>query len=263
VLKGAQIVLGSADALDRLAALGLALPQALCAPESVHLDLRRIGHAGSVLVVVGDAAGDGPAAELLAELGPGQVRVLPGVGRVQAACAALGLSPDVVSVVDLRRSPLAALRGSCAPIACSRCRWPMPLRPSRWRGCWWTPALPAPACGSASLPVASCRPGPGWPPSWPSCESFEPRAVLIVATGPSAGLFAELPGIARRAWATRPTPRCRWRRACWRWPGCSPPPGKPAGRSPTAKPAWPSNGRGRCRRRACARWASTPACWGW
>ena len=26
-------------------------------------------------------------------------------------------------------------------------------------------------------------------------ESFEPRAVLIVATGPSAGLFAELPGI--------------------------------------------------------------------
>jgi precorrin-6Y C5,15-methyltransferase (decarboxylating) len=79
--------------------------------ESVHLDLRRIGHAGSVLVVVGDAAGDGPAAELLAELGPGQVRVLPGVGRVQAACAALGLSPDVVSVVDLRRSPLAALRG--------------------------------------------------------------------------------------------------------------------------------------------------------
>ena len=111
VLKGAQIVLGSADALDRLAALGLALPQALCAPESVHLDLRRIGHAGSVLVVVGDAAGDGPAAELLAELGPGQVRVLPGVGRVQAACAALGLSPDVVSVVDLRRSPLAALRG--------------------------------------------------------------------------------------------------------------------------------------------------------
>ena len=27
-------------------------------------------------------------------------------------------------------------------------------------------------------------------------EGFEPRAVLIVATGPSAGLFAELPGIA-------------------------------------------------------------------
>ena len=197
VLKGAQIVLGSADALDRLAALGLALPQALCAPESVHLDLRRIGHAGSVLVVVGDAAGDGPAAELLAELGPGQVRVLPGVGRVQAACAALGLSPDVVSVVDLRRSPLAALRGqlrahrlfavpladAAAPVAVARL-----LVDSGFAGARvWVCELAGgelQARAWLATELAELR------------ESFEPRAVLIVATGPSAGLFAELPGIA-------------------------------------------------------------------
>ena len=197
VLKGAQIVLGSADALDRLAALGLALPQALCAPESVHLDLRRIGHAGSVLVVVGDAAGDGPAAELLAELGPGQVRVLPGVGRVQAACAALGLSPDVVSVVDLRRSPLAALRGqlrahrlfavpladAAAPVAVARLLVDSGFAGARVWVCEFAGGeLQARAWLATEL--AELR------------ESFEPRAVLIVATGPSAGLFAELPGIA-------------------------------------------------------------------
>ena len=197
VLKGAQIVLGSADALDRLAALGLALPQALCAPESVHLDLRRIGHAGSVLVVVGDAAGDGPAAELLAELGPGQVRVLPGVGRVQAACAALGLSPDVVSVVDLRRSPLAALRGqlrahrlfavpladAAAPVAVARLLVESGFAGARVWVCEFAGGeLQARAWLATEL--AELR------------ESFEPRAVLIVATGPSAGLFAELPGIA-------------------------------------------------------------------
>ena len=197
VLKGAQIVLGSADALDRLAALGLALPQALCAPESVHLDLRRIGHVGSVLVVVGDAAGDGPAAELLAELGPGQVRVLPGVGRVQAACAALGLSPDVVSVVDLRRSPLAALRGqlrahrlvavpladAAAPVAVARLLVDSGFAGARVWVCEFAGGeLQARAWLATEL--AELR------------ESFEPRAVLIVATGPSAGLFAELPGIA-------------------------------------------------------------------
>ena len=197
VLKGAQIVLGSADALDRLAALGLALPQALCAPESVHLDLRRIGHAGSVLVVVGDAAGDGPAAELLAELGPGQVRVLPGVGRVQAACAALGLSPDLVSVVDLRRAPLAALRGQLrahrlfavpladagAPAAVARLLVESGFAGARVWVCEFAGGeLQARAWLATEL--AELR------------ESFEPRAVLIVATGPSAGLFAELPGIA-------------------------------------------------------------------
>lgn len=197
VLKGAQIVLGSADALDRLAALGLALPQALCAPESVHLDLRRIGHAGSVLVVVGDAAGDGPAAELLAELGPGQVRVLPGVGRVQAACAALGLSPDVVSVVDLRRSPLAALRGqlrahrlfavpladAAAPVAVARLLVDSGFAGARVWVCEFAGGeLQARAWLATEL--AELR------------EPLDPHAVLIVATGPSAGLFAELPGIA-------------------------------------------------------------------
>lgn len=197
VLKGARVVLGSADALDRLAALGLALPQALCAAESVHLDLGRVGHAGSVLVVVGDAAGDGPAAELLAELGPGQVRVLPGVGRVQAACAALGLSPDVVSVVDLRRSPLAALRGqlrahrlfavpladAAAPVAVARLLVESGFAGARVWVCEFAGGeLQARAWLATEL--AELR------------ESFEPRAVLIVATGPSAGLFAELPGIA-------------------------------------------------------------------
>lgn len=199
-LKAARVVLGSADALDRLTGLGLDLPQALGAPESVHLDLRRIGHAGTVLVVVGDAAGDGPAAELQAELGPGQVRVLPGVGRVQAACAALGLSPDVVSVVDLRRAPLAALRGQLrahrlfavpladggAPAAVARL-----LVESGFAG--------------ARLWVCAFAGGASTARAWLATELaelrevFEPRAVLIVATGPSAGLFAELPGITTEA----------------------------------------------------------------
>ena len=195
-LKGAQLVLGSADALDRLGRLGLDLPQALCAAESVHLDLRRVGHAGSVLAVVGDAAGDGPAAELLAELGPGHVRVLPGVGRVQAACAALGLSPDLVSVVDLRRAPLAALRGrlrahrlfavpladAASPVAVARLLVESGFSAARVWVCEFASGqLQARAWLATEL--AELR------------ESFEPRAVLIVATGPSAGLFAELPGI--------------------------------------------------------------------
>ncbi len=195
-LKAARVVLGSADALDRLAGLGLELPQALGAPESVHLDLRRIGHAGTVLVVVGDAAGDGPAAELLAELGPGEVRVLPGVGRVQAACAALGLSPDVVSVVDLRRAPLAALRGqlrahrlfavpladAAAPVAVARLLVESGFSAARVWVCEFAGGAPT-ARAWLATELAELR------------EGFEPRAVLIVATGPSAGLFAELPGI--------------------------------------------------------------------
>jgi len=195
-LKGARIVLGSADALDRLAALGLALPQALCAAESVHLDLGRVGHAGSVLVVVGDAAGDGPAAELLAELGPGQVRVLPGVGRVQAACAALGLSPDVVSVVDLRRAPLAALRGQLR----AHRLFAVPLADA---GAPAAVARLLVESGFAGARVWVCEFAGGvlQARAWLATElaelrdSFEPRAVLILATGPSAGLFAELPGI--------------------------------------------------------------------
>lgn len=199
-LKAARVVLGSADALDRLAGLGLDLPQALGAPESVHLDLRRIGHAGTVLVVVGDAAGDGPAAELLAELGPGEVRVLPGVGRVQAACAALGLSPDVVSVVDLRRAPLAALRGQlrahrlfavpladgAAPAAVGRLLVESGFAGARVWVCEFASGAPT-ARAWLATELAELR------------EGFEPRAVLIVATGPSAGLFAELPGITTEA----------------------------------------------------------------
>lgn len=195
-LKGAQRVLGSADALDRLAAFGLEVPQTLCAPESVHLDLRRVGHAGSVLAVVGDAAGDGPAAELLAELGPGEVRVLPGVGRVQAACAALGLSPDIVSVVDLRCVPLAALRGqlrahrlfavpladAAAPVAVARLLVESGFSAARVWVCEFAGGQ-VQARAWLATELAELR------------ESFEPRAVLILATGPSAGLFAELPGI--------------------------------------------------------------------
>ncbi|HRH74361.1 MAG TPA: hypothetical protein PLM62_14805, partial [Zoogloea sp.] len=122
-LRAARVILGTADALDRLAGLGLDAPQQLCAADSAHMDVRAAGHAGSVLVVVGDGAGDGPALELLADLGPAYVRVLPGVGRVQAACAALGLSAEVVTVVDLRRAPLAALRGRLR----AHCLFALPL----------------------------------------------------------------------------------------------------------------------------------------
>ncbi|MBN8285505.1 MAG: hypothetical protein J0L98_20265, partial [Zoogloea sp.] len=80
-LRAARVILGTADALDRLAGLGLDAPQQLCAADSAHMDVRAAGHAGSVLVVVGDGAGDGPALELLADLGPAYVRVLPGVDR--------------------------------------------------------------------------------------------------------------------------------------------------------------------------------------
>lgn len=199
-LGAARLILGSGDALDRIAHLSLSAPQQLCSTDSAHLDIRRAGHAGSVLVVVGDGAADGPAPELLAELGPAHVRVLPGVGRVQTACAALGLSAEVVTVVDLRRAPLAALRGQ--------------LRAHRLL------ALPL-ADGGLPLAVARLLIDSGfaharlWVCEFPGDElqakawlatelaelrdPIDPHAVLIVATGPSSGLFAELPGLSDAA----------------------------------------------------------------
>ena len=196
-LHAARVVLGTGDALDRLAGLQLDVPQQLCGADSAHLDLHHVGQAGSVLVVVGDAAGDGPAAELLAELGPARVRVLPGVGRVQAACAALGISAEIVSVVDLRRAPLAALRGQlrahrllAVPVADAG----VPGAVAR--------LLVDSGFAGARVWVCEFAGGELQARAWLATElaelreSFEPRAVLIVATGPSAGLFAELPGIA-------------------------------------------------------------------
>lgn len=195
-LRAARRVVGSAEALDRLAGLRLDAPQTLCGAETVHLDLRRVGHAGSVLVVVGDGAGDGPAAELLAELGPAHVRLLPGVGRVQAACAALGLSAEIVSVVDLRRAPLAALRGQLrahrllavpvadagVPGAVARLLVDSGFAEARVWVCEFTGAgLKSTAWLATEL--AALR------------DAIDPHAVLIVATGPSAGVFAELPGL--------------------------------------------------------------------
>ncbi|WP_139379482.1 hypothetical protein [Zoogloea sp. LCSB751] len=200
VLRSARVVLGTADALDRLAGLELKVPQQLCAAESAHVDVRAVGHAGSVLVVTGDGAGDGPAAELLAELGPANVRVLPGVGRVQAACAALGLSAEIVSVVDLRRAPLATLRGqlrahrllalptadAATPVAVARLLLDSGFAGARVWVCEFSSgALQARAWLASEL--VELR------------EPFDPRAVLIVATGPSNGLFAELPGLSDAA----------------------------------------------------------------
>ncbi|MBS0355562.1 MAG: hypothetical protein JSR83_16880 [Proteobacteria bacterium] len=199
-LRNARVVLGTADALDRLAGLELNVPQQLCAAESAHIDVRSVGHAGSVLVVTGDGAGDGPAAELLAELGPAHVRVLPGVGRVQAACAALGLSAEIVSVVDLRRTPLATLRGqlrahrllalpladAAAPVAVARLLLDSGFAGARvWVCEFFAGALQARAWLASEL--VELR------------EAFDPRAVLIVATGSSSGLFAELPGLSDAA----------------------------------------------------------------
>lgn len=199
-LRNARVVLGTADALDRLAGLELNVPQQLCAAESAHVDLRAIGHVGSVLVVTGDGAGDGPAAELLAELGPAHVRVLPGVGRVQAACAALGLSAEIVSVVDLRRAPLATLRGQlrahrllALPIADAA----TPVAVAR--------LLLDSGFASARVWVCEFFSGQSQARAWLASElvelreAFDPRAVLIVATGPSSGLFAELPGLSDAA----------------------------------------------------------------
>jgi precorrin-6Y C5,15-methyltransferase (decarboxylating) len=199
-LRNARVVLGTADALDRLAGLELNVPQQLCAAESAHIDVRAVGHAGSVLVVTGDGAGDGPAAELLAELGPAHVRVLPGVGRVQAACAALGLSAEIVSVVDLRRAPLATLRGqlrahrllalpladAAAPVAVARLLLDSGFAGARVWVCEFASGqLQARAWLASEL--VELR------------EAFDSRAVLIVATGPSNGLFAELPGLSDAA----------------------------------------------------------------
>jgi len=199
-LRAARVVLGTGDALDRLAGLQLDVPQQLCGADSAHLDLHHIGQAGSVLVVVGDAAGDGPAAELLAELGPARVRVLPGVGRVQAACAALGISAEIVSVVDLRRSPLAALRGQLrahrllavpvadagVPGAVARLLVDSGFAGARVWVCEFTgEGLQSKAWLATEL--ADLR------------EPLDPHAVLIVATGPSAGVFPELPGLSEAA----------------------------------------------------------------
>lgn len=195
-LRGARVILGTAEALDRLAGLALEVPQELCGADSIHLDLRRIGHAGSVLAVVGDGAGDGPGLELLAELGPGNVRLLAGVGRVQVACASLGLSGEIVSLVDLRRAPLAALRGqlrahrllavpvadAAAPGAVARLLVDSGFAGARVWVCEFTAdGLRSRAWLAAEL--AELR------------EHFDAHAVLIVATGPSAGVFAELPGL--------------------------------------------------------------------
>ena len=199
-LRAARVVLGTGDALDRLAGLQLDVPQQLCGADAAHLDLHHVGQAGSVLVVVGDAAGDGPAAELLAELGPARVRVLPGVGRVQAACAALGISAEIVSVVDLRRAPLAALRGQLrahrllavpvadagVPGAVARLLVDSGFAGARVWVCEFTgEGMQSKAWLATEL--ADLR------------EPLDPHAVLIVATGPSAGVFPELPGLSEAA----------------------------------------------------------------
>lgn len=195
-LRGARVILGTGEALDRLAGLALEVPQELCGADSIHLDLRRVGHAGSVLAVVGDGAGDGPGLELLAELGPGNVRLLAGVGRVQAACASLGLSGEIVSLVDLRRAPMAALRGqlrahrllavpvadAAAPGAVARLLVDSGFAGARVWVCEFTAdGLRSRAWLATEL--AELR------------EIFDAHAVLILATGPSSGAFAELPGL--------------------------------------------------------------------
>ena len=199
-LREARVVLGTADALDRLAGFQLDTPQELCAADSAHLDVRRVGHAGSVLVVVGDATGDGPAPELLAELGPAQVRVLPGVGRVQAACAALGLSAEIVSVVDLRRAPLAALRGQLR----AHRLLAVPVADTGVPGAVARLLIDSGFSG-ARVWVCEFNSGHLQSKAWLATELAElrdpldPHAVLIVATGPSAGVFAELPGLSDAA----------------------------------------------------------------
>lgn len=195
-LRGARVILGTGEALDRLGSLELAAPQELCGADSIHLDLRRVGHAGSVLAVVGDGGGDGPGLELLAELGPGNVRLLAGVGRVQAACASLGLSGEIVSLVDLRRAPMAALRGqlrahrllavpvadSAAPGAVARLLVDSGFAGARMWVCEFTAdGLRSRAWLATEL--VELR------------EPFDAHAVLILATGPSSGVFAELPGL--------------------------------------------------------------------
>lgn len=203
-LRGARVILGTGEALDRLGSLELAAPQELCGAESIHLDLRRAGHAGSVLVTVGDGAGDGPALELLGELGPAHVRVLPGVGRVQAACAALGLSSEIVALVDLRRAPLAALRGQLrahrllavpvadagAPGAVAHLLVDSGFAGARVWVCEW-------ACDGATDGAVPALKSTAWLATELAelRDPIDPHAVLIVATGPSAGVFAEVPGL--------------------------------------------------------------------
>lgn len=199
-LRGARVILGTADALDRLSGLGLEAPQQLCAADSAHMDVRVVGHAGSVLAVVGDGAGDGPAPELLADLGPAYVRVLPGVGRVQAACAALGLSAEVVTVVDLRRAPLAGLRGRLR----AHCLFALPLADAEGPAAVARLLLDSGFAG-ARVWVCEFIAGSLQARAWLASElvemreAFDTHAVLIVATGPSSGVFAELPGLSDAA----------------------------------------------------------------
>lgn len=195
-LRAAPLILGAADALKRLAGLGLEAPLQPCEAHSVATAVRGAGHGGSVLVVVGDGAGDGPGAELVAELGPDQVRMLPGVGRVQAACAALGLSAEKLTVVDLRRAPLASLRGRLRAhclLALPLADADGPLRVARL-------VVEGGFAGARMWVCESCPEGlrvRAWLAGELADlhETFDPRAVLILATGASAGVFAEVPGL--------------------------------------------------------------------
>lgn len=199
-LRAAPRVFGSAEALARLTHLHLDAEQIACHHDTLRLMLGRGDVEGCVVAVIGDGAGDGPGLELLSELGPDRVRVLPGVGRVQAACAALGLSAEIVSVVDLRRAPLAALRGRLRAhqlLALPLADGALPAAIAR--------LLVASGFANARLWVCEFTDAGVRAVAWLATELAERAetcaedAVLIVATGPSAGLFAELPGMSEAA----------------------------------------------------------------
>ncbi len=113
-LTRARLIVGSARQLGLLPAGLEARREPLPAPLLEHLDQLVTDHPGLCLLASGDPMLHGIGATLARRLGPGRLRVIPGVSSVALACARLGWPEHETEVVSLVARPpeaaLAALR---------------------------------------------------------------------------------------------------------------------------------------------------------
>jgi precorrin-6Y C5,15-methyltransferase (decarboxylating) len=113
-LAGARLIVGSARQLGLLPAGLEARREPLPAPLLENLDQLVTDHPGLCLLASGDPMLHGIGATLARRLGPGRLRVFPGVSSVALACARLGWPEHETEVVSLVARPpeaaLAALR---------------------------------------------------------------------------------------------------------------------------------------------------------
>jgi precorrin-6Y C5,15-methyltransferase (decarboxylating) len=112
-LAGARLIVGSARQLGLLPAGLEARREPLPSPLLEHLD-QLVLRPGLCLLASGDPMLHGIGATLARRLGPGRLRVFPGVSSVALACARLGWPEPETEVVSLVSQPpeaaLAALR---------------------------------------------------------------------------------------------------------------------------------------------------------